>query len=81
MKRVSKTLRNQNYATYEHNGFIVDIYACLDPNVYHCPGYYFGTSTNLRELNFGKNFASLQSAKNHFQRIADKTKAAKNGGR
>ena len=76
MKRISKTLKSQNYATYEHNGFIVDIYACLDPRVYHCTGYYFGTSTNLRELDFGKNFASLHSAKKHFQRVADKKEGA-----
>ena len=77
MKRVSKTLKTQNYVTYEHNGYTVDIYACLDPNVYHCTGYYFGTSTNLRELAFGKNFTNLQSAKNHFVRIANKAARSK----
>ena len=76
MIRVSKTLKSQNFVTYEHNGFVVDIYACLDPKVYHCTGYYFGTSTNLRELNFGKNFATLQGAKKHFQRIAEKARKA-----
>ena len=77
MKRISKTLKTQNYVTYEHNDFIVDIYACLDPNVYHYTGYYFGTSTNLRELDFGKNFSTLQSAKKHFARIADRVTRSK----
>ena len=76
MIRVSKTLKSQNFVTYEHNGFVVDIYACLDPNIYQFPGYYFGLSTDLRELDFSKNFASLQSAKKHFQRVAEKARKA-----
>ena len=72
MKRVSKTMKSQNYAIYEHEGFIVSIHNCTNPIFYVDTGFYFGNGTPVPSAMMNKCYKSLSSAKKAFVNYINK---------
>ena len=69
MKRVSKTLRTQNWVSYEYKGRLITIFDCRNPNIYLYPNFYFEIGDYPKKEGGWSSLSSIKRAYKNWLRF------------